>query len=89
MPLVPCRPKNATSGRNTILAVQVRIEDFARYLRKIGDRFDNLDQERVAAEEDVRRKVSFTSGLRCTEHSRGCAMKFAAQGLSRPCLLIA
>ncbi|GAB4818839.1 hypothetical protein N2152v2_005885 [Parachlorella kessleri] len=40
---------------------EVRIEDFARYLRKVGDRFDNLEQERAATEEHVRRKVSFTS----------------------------
>lgn len=38
------------------------MEDFARYLRKIGDRYDSFEQDRAASEDRVRRKVSLTSG---------------------------
>ncbi len=38
------------------------MEDFARYLRTVGDKYDGFEHDRTSSEDRVRRNVTLTSG---------------------------
>ncbi len=50
------------------------MEDFARYLRTVGDKYDSFEQDRTSSEDRVRRNVTLTSGARQTAATSGALL---------------